>query len=137
MNQLLVYLVTLAIFVGIDFVWLGFIAKRFYRAEIGTLLAEKVNLPAAVSFYVIYAVGLVFFAVQPSLSSGGWSRALMLGGLLGLFAYATYDLTNLTTLRGWTFKLSVVDMLWGTALSGFTAALATIIADRWLGRSAL
>jgi uncharacterized membrane protein len=137
MNQITLYFVTLAIFVGIDLVWLGFIAKSFYRAEIGTLLAEKMSLPAAASFYVLYAAGLMFFAVQPSLATGGWSRALMLGGLFGFVAYATYDLSNLATLRGWTVKLSVVDMAWGATLSGFTAAVAVLIADRYTGQAAI
>jgi uncharacterized membrane protein len=137
MNQIIVYLVILALFVSIDFVWLGIIAKSFYRAEIGALLAEKMSLPAAALFYVIYAAGLMFFAVQPSLAGGGWSRALMLGGLFGFVAYATYDLSNLATLRGWSLKLSVVDILWGAALSGLTAAAALLIAERVLGRSAL
>jgi uncharacterized membrane protein len=78
----------------------------------------------------------MFFAVQPGLTTGGWPRALMLGGLFGFVAYATYDLTNLATLRGWTLKLSLVDMLWGTILSGFTAAVVTIIVGWVLGRSA-
>lgn len=137
MNHLTVYLVTFAIFIGIDLIWLGYIARSFYRDQIGSLLADKMRLPAAAAFYVVYAAGLMFFAVQPSLPDGGWPRALMLGGLFGFFAYATYDLTNLATLRGWTLKLSIVDMLWGTALSGFTAAVATMIADRLLGQGGL
>jgi uncharacterized membrane protein len=137
MNQITLYLVTLAMFVGIDLVWLGFIAKSFYRAEIGTLFAEKMSLPAAVAFYVIYAAGLMFFAIQPSLSTGGWTRALMLGGLFGFIAYATYDLSNLATLRGWTVKLAVVDMMWGAALSGFTAAAALLMSGRLGGQAAL
>jgi uncharacterized membrane protein len=77
MNQFIVYLVTVAIFVSIDLIWLGFIAKSFYAAEIGTLFAEKMSLPAAASFYLIYAAGLMFFAVQPGLTTGGWFRAAM------------------------------------------------------------
>jgi uncharacterized membrane protein len=137
MNQITLYLVTLAVFVGIDLVWLGFIAKSFYTAEIGALLDEKMSVPAAVSFYVIYAAGLMFFAIQPSLAMGGWPRALMLGGLFGLVAYATYDLSNLATLRGWSVKLSIVDMMWGAALSGFTAAAALLVWDRLGGQAAL
>jgi uncharacterized membrane protein len=137
MSQFAVYLVTLAIFVSVDLIWLGFIAKSFYRGEIGTLLADKGNLPAAAAFYAIYAAGLIIFVVQPSLANGGWQRALMLGGLFGFIAYATYDLSNLATLRGWSVKLSVVDMLWGAALSGFTAASALLIAERFAARAAL
>jgi uncharacterized membrane protein len=137
MNQVALYFVTLAVFVGVDLVWLGLIAKSFYSGEIGALLAEKMSLTAAICFYVIYAAGLMFFAIQPSLATGGWTRALMLGGLFGFVAYATYDLSNLATLRGWSLKLSVVDILWGAALSGFTAAAAVFVSDRLSGQAAL
>jgi uncharacterized membrane protein len=136
MNQLATYLLTLTIFVGVDLVWLGYIAKSFYRAEIGSLLANKMSLPAAAAFYLIYSAGLMLFVIQPSID-GGWSRALVFGSLFGFVAYATYDLSNLATLRGWTLKLSVVDMVWGAALSGFTAAATLIIAGRFAGRGAL
>lgn len=137
MNQLIVYLVTVAIFVSIDLIWLGFIAKSFYAAEIGTLFAEKMSLSAAALFYLIYAAGLVFFAVQPGLTTGGWLRAAMLGGVFGFVAYATYDLSNLATLRGWSTKLAIVDMVWGAVLSGFTAAIAVFVAERLFGQSAM
>jgi uncharacterized membrane protein len=137
MNQLTVYLVALAIFVSIDLVWLGFVAKSFYSAEIGGLLAEQMNLPAAVLFYAIYAVGLMVFAVQPGLTSGGWFRAAMLGGLFGFVAYATYDLSNLATLRGWSTKLAIVDMVWGAVLSGLTAAITVLIAERLFARGTI
>jgi uncharacterized membrane protein len=72
MSQLAVYLVTLAIFAGVDIIWLGFIAKSFYRGEIGTLLADNPSLPAAAAFYATYAAGLIIFVIQPSLANGGW-----------------------------------------------------------------
>ncbi len=137
MNIVSLYLATLVLFVSIDLIWLGIVAKSFYRAEIGTLMADKMSLPAAAIFYAVYAAGLMFFAIQPSLAVGGWSRALMVGALFGFVAYATYDLTNLATLRGWTVKLSIVDMLWGAALSGFTAGAVVFISDRIATRGAL
>jgi uncharacterized membrane protein len=124
------YIVTLVVFVVIDLIWLGYIAKGFYRAQLGSLMAEPMNLPAAVVFYLIYAGGLVFFAVQPGLIQGGWQRGLMLGAILGFVAYATYDLSNLATLRGWPLPLTVVDIVWGSALSAMTAAIAIIISSR-------
>jgi uncharacterized membrane protein len=130
------YLVTLVLFVSIDLIWLGIIAKNFYRAEIGSLMAEQMSLPAAALFYLIYCAGLMVFVIQPSAAIGGWSRALILGTLFGFVAYATYDLTNLSTLRGWSIKLSVVDMVWGAILSGVTAAAVLAIADRLSGRIA-
>ena len=80
------------------------------------------NLPAAAAFYVIYAAGLMFFAIQPSFATGGWSRALMLGGLFGFIAYATYDLTNLATLKNWPLGLALADMAWGSFATALAAA---------------
>jgi uncharacterized membrane protein len=118
-------LVTLAI---LDFLWLGFIAKGFIQAQVGPLLLERPNWTAAVLFYLLYIVGVLIFAVAPGLEAGAWSRALLLGALFGFFAYATYDFTNLATLKGWTTALLVVDVAWGAfvtaaaALAGYGAA---------------
>lgn len=103
----------------LDFVWLGLVAKKFYRDEIGQLLLTKPNMPAALSFYVIYVVGLVIFAVNPAQSVLG---AAGRGALLGLVAYATYDLTNLATMKGFSAKVAAVDMLWGALLTAVAAA---------------
>jgi uncharacterized membrane protein len=131
MNMVTTYVIALVLFVGLDLVWLGYVARGFYQAEIGALFAEKMNLPAAAAFYLIYTVGLMVFVLQPSLLQGGWMRALMLGALFGFVAYSTYDLSNLATLRGWTTKLSIVDMVWGATLTGVTSALTVILAARF------
>ena len=94
------YAATAVVFLGVDYIWLSR-AIGFYRNSLGDLLAEKPNLPAAAAFYLIYFVGIVVFAVMPAARNGGWVSALSLGGLLGLVAYATYDLTNLATLSRW------------------------------------
>jgi uncharacterized membrane protein len=120
MRFLIPYLATLAAFIVFDLIWLGLIAKAFYRRELGGLMANPINLPAAILFYLILPAGLVIFAVQPSL--GNVSRAAQLGAMFGFFAYATYDLTNLATLKNWSAKLSMVDMAWGTVLSAMCAA---------------
>ena len=130
MPSIAVYVATLLAFTVIDFVWLGFVAHGYYRSQIGHLLAGDVNLPAAAAFYLIYALGLVIFAVQPAVAGGGVSKALMLGAMFGFFCYATYDLTNLATLKNWTLPVSLVDMAWGAALSGAAAAVGTWVAGK-------
>ncbi len=123
------------VMLAVDIVWLGFIAKSFYRDSIGHLMADPPNLVAGGVFYLLYPVGVLLFAVAPAAWSGAlglvpWSRAVLAGALFGFFCYATYDLTNLATLRGWPLRLVLVDIALGT---GLTAAAAA--AGRWaLGR---
>lgn len=112
-----------------DFVWLGWVAKDFYQGQIGPLLLAGPNWAAAAIFYPLYTAGIVLFCVEPALAHGTWVRALVLGMLLGLLAYGTYDLSNLATLKGWTATLVVVDMLWGMAVTGI-AATAGYLAGR-------
>lgn len=124
MSQILIaFLATLVAFCVCDFVWLGFVAKGYYQSQIGTLLLDKPNWPAAALFYALYAAGVAFFCVAPALAQGSWGRALGTGLLLGLVCYATYDLSNLATLNGWTVSIVVVDVLWGMAV---TAAAASV-----------
>ncbi len=140
LNYLAAYGATAVVMLALDAVWLGFIAKSFYRDGIGHLMADPPNLAAAGVFYLLYPVGVVLFAVVPAAWSGGlavpaevpWSQVVLAGALFGFFAYATYDLTNLATLRGWPWRLALVDIAWGTALTAAAAA-----AGRWaLGRMA-
>ncbi len=120
-KYLIAYGGTAAVFFAADFVWLGVVAKTFYRERIGHLMADDINMPAAMAFYLLYVIGIVVFAVMPALQSDSWKTALVLGGLLGLIAYGTYDMTNLATLRDWPASVVVVDMAWGTALTGASA----------------
>jgi uncharacterized membrane protein len=122
------YVATLILFVGIDLVWLAVVARTFYRDQLGGLMAAKLNYPAALAFYLIYAAGLVFFAVRPALAAGSWAEAAKLGAAFGFVAYATYDLTNLATIRNWPLALTFVDLVWGTVLSATVAAGAVLIA---------
>ncbi len=107
---------SMVVFLAIDLLWLGIVAKGFYNQALGMLRAPKTNWVAAVTFYVIFIVGLLVFAVIPALDRGSQSRALIYGALYGFFTYATYDLTNLATLKDWPLTLSIVDIIWGTAL---------------------
>lgn len=128
MKYIVAYGVALLIFVTLDLIWLGVVARRFYRTQLAGLIADKFNLGAAAAFYLVYPLGVVAFAVMPMLPSGAWTDAAVWGGMLGFFAYATYDLTNLATLRDWPLRLSLVDMLWGTALTAVAAACGHLIA---------
>ncbi len=131
MTNLIAYGATALVFFGLDFLWLGTVAKSFYRGQLGPLMADQVNIPVAAGFYALYVVGLVIFAVAPALAAGSWKTALMYGALFGFFAYATYDLTNLATLRDWPAALSVVDLIWGTVLSGTAATLGYLITRKF------
>ncbi len=129
----LAYASTLVVFAALDFVWLGFVAKDLYRNGIGHLMLETPNWTAAVLFYLIYIAGLVFFAVLPGLDAGAWGRATLYGALFGFFCYATYDLTNLATLKGWPVAIVVADLTWGAFVSA-AAATAGFFITRALAR---
>ena len=113
-----IYLVVLAAFFVIDMIWLGLVAKKFYREQLGSLMRAGVNWPAAIIFYLLFIVGLVFFIVYPAVEQGSWFYALWTGAFFGLICYATYDLTNLATLKNWPLKMTIVDLIWGSVLSG-------------------
>jgi uncharacterized membrane protein len=127
MKYLAPYVVTLVLFVAIDLVWLMWLARPTYVAEMGSLLRKEPHLIAAIAFYLLYAAGLVIFAVSPGLKADSAMHALVMGACLGLIAYGTYDLTNLAVLNGYSARIAVIDMAWGLALSGATAALAVAI----------
>ena len=126
-RSLIAYVATLVVFGIVDFIWLGFIAKDLYRNGIGHLMAESPNWIAAVLFYLLFIIGLVFFAVSPALDAGQWQRAALYGALFGFFCYATYDLTNLATLRGWPVSIVVADLLWGAFVSAVGATAGFFI----------
>lgn len=122
------YIAAAVSFLALDALWLGVVAKTLYQREFGAMLLDKPNMVAAAIFYALYLVGVVVFAVKPALEAGSWSRALLQGALFGLIAYATYDLTNLATLKGFPIKVVVPDLAWGAfvsaaaALAGYAAA---------------
>lgn len=126
------YLCTLVTFAVIDTAWLVTMGDRLYRPLVGSMLAEDFRLAPAIAFYALYAAGLTMFAVLPGLAEGGWKKALLWGGLFGLFAYGTYDLTNLATLKSWSLKLSLIDIAWGMCVSGGTSAIACAFIMRFL-----
>lgn len=125
-QTILLYVITLAVFFAIDMVWLGLAAKSFYRKQLGHLMAPQVVWPAAILFYLLFIVGLIVFAVRPALAAGVPAKALGLGALLGFISYATYDLTNLATLKDWPVAVTVVDLVWGTVLGGTVSWLSAL-----------
>ena len=122
----LLYLITLAVFFLVDMFWLGVVAKTFYRRHLGVLMAPKVIWPAAILFYLLFVGGLVTFVIWPALvaNMAPISRPLIFGAFFGLIAYATYDLTNLATMKDWPLVVTVVDLVWGTALGGIVSCLS-------------
>lgn len=127
------YLASVVVFFAADMLWLGLVASGFYRAQIGYLLGP-VNWAVAIAFYLLFLVGLQLFAISPALDAHDLSRAIILGALFGFFCYATYDLTNWSTVKDWPALVSLVDMVWGTVLSAFVSGATYWIATTFLGR---
>lgn len=124
MIQLRNYFITFVIFMLIDMVWLAVIAKSLYSRYLGYLMAPKVNFAAAILFYALFIVGLTVFVINPALIKESWKSALFLGMFFGLTCYATYDLTNLATIKDWPKLITVIDLIWGSTVTGITALLS-------------
>jgi uncharacterized membrane protein len=118
---LICYALTFAVFLIIDLTWLGFIAKDLYKKYLGNLLSEQVNWMAAIIYYLLYVGGVFIFAILPSVEKNSLNSAIILGALFGFFAYATYDLTNLATLKNWPLNIVIIDILWGSLLTGMVS----------------
>jgi uncharacterized membrane protein len=125
------YLITLVVFLILDGVWLGLIARRLYQAQIGFLMAERPKWAAAGIFYLLFVVGLVVFCVAPGVREGDFGRTAWRAALFGLVTYATYDLTNLATLEGWPMTVTIIDLVWGTFLSTATTLISVWLARMW------
>lgn len=119
------------IFLVIDLIWLAGIARGLYLSEIGALLKKSPSLPVAALFYIIYLAGLTFFVLLPAHEAGSVTRAALAGAAFGLVAYATYDLTNLATLEGFTARIAMIDMAWGAFVTGLSSAGAVALAGRF------
>lgn len=132
MQYAVLFLVTASVFALIDMVWLK-LMNQFYKAKLGDLLLKTPNLAAAVVFYVIYVVGMIIFAVDPALDQQNWIVAAGYGAMLGLVAYATYDLTNLATLKKWSRTVVLVDIVWGVFVTATASTIAYVILSAWFG----
>lgn len=124
------YLIALVVFTLIDLVWLVKISRKLYQDKLGHLMADKVNLPAAAIFYLLFIAAMVFFVITPALEKNSVLYALGIGAFFGLVTYGTYDLTNLATLRDWPVSITVIDLIWGSFVTGSTCALTTWISGR-------
>ena len=126
------YLCTLVAFFAVDMLWLGLVARRFYSRYLGFLLSPHPKWSAAILFYLLFVAGLLVFVIVPGLQAGSLRKVALLGALFGLITYATYDLTNLATVKDWPLLVTVVDLLWGMALAAVVSCLG-FLAGRWLG----
>ena len=124
------YLITLPVFFIIDMIWLGLVAKNFYAKHIGFLMKANINWTAAIIFYLIFIVGLIIFVIMPALEKNSWVTALLLGALFGLISYATYDLTNLATIKDWPLLVTIIDLIWGTVLAASVSVVSFFIASK-------
>lgn len=125
------YCLTIPIFFAIDLLWLGLVAKNFYRNNLTHLLSPQVNWPAAVMFYLLYIAGILIFAVLPGLDKNSLARTILFGALFGFFTYMTYELTNLALIKDWPFNIVIIDILWGVFLCSCVSTSSFLIA-RWL-----
>lgn len=121
MNYLKTYLIAGGVYWIVDFIWLAFAANNFYQRQLGTFLKDKINIPAAIIFYSMFPIGVIIFAVIPGVKENSLVKSLILGALFGFYTYATYDLSNYITLRGWPLKVVIVDILWGIFVSTLVA----------------
>ena len=124
------FLIALPVFFAIDMVWLVVVAKNFYREQIGFLMKPDVNWLAAIIFYLLFITGLIIFVITPAMVKQSWVHALLYGALFGLVTYATYDLTNLATVKDWPLLVTVVDLVWGSVLAASVSVITYLIANR-------
>lgn len=131
---IILWIAAAVLFLLIDMVWLLWLGRSFYVSEIGDLLRQPPNMGAAGAFYILYVTGLMVMVVWPAVQGGSVGQAVLYGAILGLIAYGTYDLTNLAVMKGFTTKIAVIDMIWGTVLTGAISGITAMIGLRLLGR---
>jgi len=124
------YLIALPVFFVIDMVWLALVAKEFYQKHLGFLMKPDINWFAAIVFYLLFIAGLITFVISPAVVKQSWIHALLYGALFGLITYATYDLTNLATLKDWPLLVTVVDLAWGSVLAALVSVITYFIANK-------
>lgn len=124
------YFIALPVFFIIDMIWLVLVAKGFYSNQIGFLMKSDINWIAAIIFYLLFIAGLVFFVITPAIEKNSWLYALMLGAFFGLITYATYDLTNLATIKDWPLLVTIVDLIWGMVLAATVSVVSFSIVSK-------
>jgi uncharacterized membrane protein len=125
-----IYLIALSIFLAIDALWLGVVAKKLYQKELGFLMSSNINWISASVFYLLFVLGLVVFVINPALKEEQWMTALLLGILFGVITYATYDLTNLATIEGWPINVTIIDIFWGAFIASSVSLLTYFITTK-------
>ncbi|HEY5690370.1 MAG TPA: DUF2177 family protein [Cyclobacteriaceae bacterium] len=125
------YLLTTVVFFAIDMLWLGFLAKDMYRKYLGNFLSDEVNWTAAIIFYLIFIVGIFIFSILPAVEKQSLMSAVIYGALFGFFTYATYDLTNLATMKDWPLNIVFIDIIWGAVLTASVSAAGYSIVN-WI-----
>ncbi len=123
------YVIALIVFFAIDMLWLGLVARKIYKNQLGFIMSDKPNWPAAIVFYLIFILGMVFFVIHPAIDRASFTYALFVGMFFGFITYATYDLTNLATLKDWPIKITIIDLIWGTTLGGSVSAMTYFIVN--------
>jgi len=124
------FAIALPVFIALDLLWIGVVAKGFYAKQIGSLLKPDVNWTAAIVFYFIFIVGLVVFVISPAAEKGSWMHALLFGAFFGFVCYATYDLTNLALAKDWPLLITIVDLFWGAVLAASVSTVTYFIASK-------
>jgi len=125
------YLLTAVVFFAIDMAWLGFIAKDLYRKLLGGFLSDKVNWTAAIIFYLLFIIGIFYFSILPAVEKNSVVKAILSGTLFGIISYATYDLTNLATLKNWPLPIVFIDIAWGGLLTAMVSTAGYYIV-KWV-----
>lgn len=129
-NYPALYAITASIFVVLDALWLGVIAKKLYATELKGLMTSNVKWGAAILFYALFVAGIIYFVTAPALKADSASSVVMAGAFFGLVTYATYDLTSYATLKNFPLKIVIIDLLWGTVLSTTVASLSYLVYTR-------
>jgi uncharacterized membrane protein len=127
MEHIKTFFIAFAVFLGIDMLWLTVIAQKFYKAQIGHLMADKAKLLPAAIFYVLFIAAMVYFVIAPALEHQNLTKLILSAVIFGLVTYATYDLTNMATLKDWPLLVTVVDLAWGTFISLAVSVITYLI----------
>jgi len=124
-------MITFAVFMTIDLIWLGVVAKKLYNKYLGYIMAKNVNWLAAIIFYIIFVIGLLLFVIYPAMAKDSIQYLILYGMAYGFITYATYDLTNLATLKDWPIEITIIDLIWGTSLSTLTSYFSYLIINKF------
>lgn len=131
-NYFALYAIATSVFILFDAVWLGVIAKKLYATELKGLMTNNVKWGAAALFYAIFIAGLIYFVIAPALKADSSATIMLAGGFFGLVTYATYDLTNYATLKGFPLKIVILDLMWGTFVSGAVATISYMLYTKFV-----